>query len=107
MKKVFISTPMTDKPPEEIAQSFLRASEFLQPKGYTTFFSYDPDKLAEAEHNGVEFPYLYMLGISLTRMSQCEAAYFCKGWQESRGCRLEHDAAFDYGLDIFFEEEFT
>ena len=37
-------------------------------------------------------------------MSLCHAAYFCKGWENARGCRIEHDAAVAYGLDIIYED---
>ena len=36
-------------------------------------------------------------------MSLCHAAYFCKGWEKTRGCKIEHDAAVAYGLEIIYE----
>lgn len=38
----------------------------------------------------------FLVGIGL-----CHAAYFCKGWQETRGCRIEHNAAKAYGLATY------
>lgn len=32
------------------------------------------------------------------------AALKAKGWEQARGCRLEHDAAVAYGLDVIYEE---
>ena len=40
----------------------------------------------------------------LVSMSLCHAAYFCKGWENARGCRIEHETAEVYGLDIIYEE---
>lgn len=37
-------------------------------------------------------------------MSLCHAAYFCKGWENARGCRIEHDAAVAYGLEVLYED---
>ena len=37
-------------------------------------------------------------------MSLCHAAYFCKGWEDARGCRIEHDAAVAYGLEVLYED---
>lgn len=51
----------------------------------------------------VQIP-LCFLAKSLENMSLCHAAYFCKGWEQARGCRLEHDAAVAYGLDVIYEE---
>lgn len=31
-------------------------------------------------------------------------AYFCKGWENARGCRIEHDAAVAYGLEVLYED---
>lgn len=51
----------------------------------------------------VQIP-LSFLAKSLENMSLCHAAYFCKGWEQARGCRIEHDAAVAYGLTILYEE---
>lgn len=31
-------------------------------------------------------------------------SYFCKGWENARGCRIEHDAAVAYGLEVLYED---
>ena len=31
-------------------------------------------------------------------MSKCNAVYFCKGWENARGCRIEHETAKAYGF---------
>ena len=51
----------------------------------------------------VQIPICY-LAKSLENMSLCHAAYFCKGWENARGCKIEHDTAVAYGLDIIYEE---
>lgn len=28
----------------------------------------------------------------------------CKGWKNARGCKIEHDAAVAYGLEIIYED---
>ena len=48
---------------------------------------------------------LCFLAKSLENMSLCHAAYFCKGWEKARGCKIEPDAAVAYGLDILYEYE--
>lgn len=32
------------------------------------------------------------------------AALKAKGWEQARDCRLEHDAAIAYGLNVIYEE---
>ena len=107
MEKAFISTPMSDRSPEEIQESLRRAAEYLKKKGYTAASSYDPDGIYNAAKEGIKNPSLYMLGKSFVIMSDCDAVFFCRGWDHSRGCKLEFEAAFDYGLDIYHEEEFA
>ena len=53
---------------------------------------------------GVENIPLCFLAKSLENMSLCHAAFFCKGWESARGCKIEHEAAVAYGLDIIEEE---
>lgn len=36
-------------------------------------------------------------------MTLCHAVYFCKGWENARGCRIEHDIAVAYGLEALYE----
>lgn len=35
---------------------------------------------------------------------ECTTVYFCKGWEQTRGCRMEHDAAVAYGMEILYED---
>ena len=46
---------------------------------------------------------LWMLGKSIELLSQADVVYFCDGWEHARGCKIEHDAAVEYGLDIIYE----
>lgn len=106
--KAMLSQPMAGKTDEEIIATRNRAIEALTAKGYeivNTLFTdewYSTD--AMVARGVVQIP-LCFLAKSLENMSLCHAAYFCKGWENTRGCKLEHDAAKAYGLDIIYEEE--
>ena len=105
--KAMISQPMAGKTDEEIEATRGKAITALKEKGYdaeNTLFTgewYSDDIMKE--RGIVQIP-LYFLGNSLTSMSRCHAVYFCKGWENARGCKIEHDAAVAYGLDIIYEE---
>lgn len=43
---------------------------------------------------------LYCLGMSLQLLSAAEVAVFADGWEEARGCRIEHECALQYGIKI-------
>lgn len=107
MKKAMLSQPMAGKSDEEIALTREKAIQALKSMGFqvvNTLFTdewYSKEKMQE--RSVVQIP-LCFLAKSLENMSLCHAAYFCKGWENARGCRIEHEAAKAYGLDIIYEE---
>ena len=107
MRKAMLSQPMAGKTNEEIVATRERAISVLKEKGYeivnTLFTDEWYSKDAIAERGVVQIP-LCFLAKSLENMSRCHAAYFCKGWENARGCRIEHEVAEAYGLEIFYEE---
>lgn len=46
---------------------------------------------------------LWYLAQSLRVMSGADIAYFCKGWEEARGCKIEHLCALEYGIEVIEE----
>lgn len=107
MKKAMLSQPMAGKTNEEIIATRERAIKSLNKLGYeivNTLFTdewYSQEKMKE--RGVVQIP-LCFLAKSLENMSLCHAAYFCKGWEKARGCRIEHDTAVAYGLKVIYEE---
>ena len=107
MLKAMLSQPMADKTHEEIVETRERAIHALQERGYeivNTLFSDEWYSKEAMEARGVVQIPLCFLAKSLENMSLCHAAYFCKGWEQARGCRIEHEAAKAYGLKIIYEE---
>lgn len=47
---------------------------------------------------------LYYLGKSLELLATADVAFFCKGWPEYRGCRVEHTCAIEYGVETVIED---
>ena len=43
---------------------------------------------------------LWFLGKSLELLSEADYAFFCEGWDEARGCVIEHDCCQKYGIHI-------
>lgn len=106
--KAMLSQPMAGKSKSEIVATREKAIAALESAGYeivNTLFSdewYSEESMTE---RGVVNRPLCFLAKSLEHMSLCHAVYFCKGWENTRGCRLEHEAAKAYGLEIIYEEE--
>ena len=107
MKKAMLSQPMAGKTEQEIIETRGRAVKALQEAGYeivNTLFTDEWYSKESMETRGVVQIPLCFLAKSLENMSLCHAAYFCKGWENARGCRIEHEAAMAYGLKIIYEE---
>ena len=107
MKKAMLSQPMAGKTQEEITATREKAVAALKARGFeviNTLFTDEWYSKEKMEERGVVQIPLCFLAKSLENMSLCHAAYFCKGWEQARGCKIEHDAAVAYGLDIIYEE---
>ena len=100
MKKLFISQPMRGKTDEEILavreKAIASAERELGEKVEVieSFF-----QKADAETHP-----LWYLGKSLELLSTADVAYFAKGWEESRGCRIENTCAVEYGIELVIED---
>lgn len=101
MKKLFISQPMKGLTDEEILaerdRAMLSAAKRLGEPVLVldSFFQNAP---AEAKP-------LWYLGKSLQVLSEADVAYFAKGWNKVRGCKIEHLCADEYGIVILKEVE--
>lgn len=104
--KAMLSQPMAGKTEQEIIETREHAISALTEKGYeivNTLFTDEWYSKEAMEARGVVQIPLCFLAKSLENMSLCHAAYFCKGWEKARGCRIEHEAAKAYGLTIIYE----
>lgn len=101
MKKLFISQPMKGKTDEEILavrnKAIASAEKHLGEKVEVidSFFQSAP---ADAKP-------LWFLGKSIELLSNADVAYFAKGWDEARGCKIEHECALQYDIEII--EDYT
>ena len=105
--KAMLSQPMNGKTEEEIIATRNRAISFLQEKGYeivNTLFTDEWYSNESMKNRGVVQIPLCFLAKSLENMSLCHVVFFCKGWEDARGCRIEHEAAKAYGLEIIYEQ---
>lgn len=105
--KAMLSQPMAGKTDEEIVATREKAISVLEENGceiVNTLFTDEWYSKEKMEERGVVQIPLCFLAKSLENMSLCHVAYFCKGWEKARGCRIEHDAALAYGLTVIYEE---
>ena len=106
MKKVMISQPMANRTDEEIVavrDKFLQFAKDNELEVVNTLFTdewYSSEKMTE--RGVVQIP-LTFLAKSLENMANCHVVYFAKGWEYARGCKIEHDVALAYGLEVIYE----
>lgn len=95
MKKLFISQPMNGRTDEEILRERYAAvaeAEQIIGEPVTVLDSFFENAPSDAGP-------LWYIGQSILLLAFADAVYFCKGWQNARGCRIEHECAKEYGLD--------
>lgn len=96
MKKLFISQPMKGKPNEEIKkerEEAIRCAKEMMSDEVEVIDSFFENAPAEANP-------LWYLGESLKLLSTADVAYFATGWENARGCKIEHTCAQQYGINI-------
>ncbi len=96
--KIFISQPMKDLSEEEIRHNRMKAVKKIK-----SLYGDDAeiiDSFIEGEGNS-----LWFLGKSIELLSTADVAYFLKGWNKARGCRIEYMCASNYGIGAYFEED--
>ena len=101
MKKLFISQPMSGKADEEILAErkvAIKAAEELLREPVEVIDSFFQSAPADAKP-------LWFLGKSLELLAGADIAYFAKGWQEARGCKIENICAIEYGIAVI--EDYT
>lgn len=95
MKKIFISQPMKGKTDEEIISERERIIELCK-KEYGDIEIID-SFFENAPHDARP---LWFLAKSLELLSTADIAFFANGWKNYRGCKIEHECAKEYGIEI-------
>lgn len=94
--KAFISQPMKDKTDEEIKAERAKAIDSLKKK-----FGEDVEIIDSFfEGAPADAKPLWFLAKSLELLSTADVAYFCKGWETARGCKIENTCAIKYGIEV-------
>lgn len=103
VKNVFISVGMSGRSEVDIMDDIHRAESNIWHyfKGCVDFVV----TTHNYSSNGPEgCGSLWYLGGAIRKMDDCNACYFCKGWQNHRGCVIEHHICEAYGIEIIEEE---
>lgn len=93
-KKIYISLPISGRDIKKVEMECCLASTRIKEFGLKPVSPLDvsPD---------TESSYAEHIGRDITAMLGCDGALFLKGWDNSKGCALEMEAARIYGIRIF------
>lgn len=100
MKKLFISQPMNGKTDEEILsarEKAIKSAEKHAGEPVEVIDSFIQGAPADAKP-------LWYLGESLKLLADADIAYFVKGWEQARGCKIENECACEYGIELVIED---
>lgn len=96
MKKVFISVGMRGRQDEEVRKDIKRAIlKTVGLVGPNVRFVHNYECVAPDDAGQ-----LYYLGEAIKKLGDCDACYFCKGWQNHKGCLAEMEICKIYGIEI-------
>lgn len=101
MKKLFISQPMKGKSDEDILaerQKAIKSAEAKIGEAVEVIDSFFQEAPVDAKP-------LWYIGKSLELLASADIAYFAKGWQDARGCKIENTCAIEYGIPVI--EDYT
>lgn len=95
--KIYLSLPITGHNIDDVKKKAQSVAAMLRHKGNEVITPFDVSSDDTA-------PYALHMGKDIQALLECDAVYFCNGWNESKGCRLEHAAALVYEKKIFEQE---
>jgi len=102
-----ISQPMNGLTEEQITNAQNKFLEYAKKENLEPLNTYFKDEWYSNESMNsrgvVQIPMCF-LAKSIEKMSLCHKAYFAKGWENARGCKIEHEVALQYGMEIIYEE---
>lgn len=96
MKKIYVSGAIAHHDLEERKAVFAHAARYLSLKGYEVLNPFDnglPDDADWRDHMRAD---MFML-------LECDCIWMLRGWELSKGAKLELDVASSCGIEVLFE----
>ena len=94
--KCYISVPITGWDMKLVKTWIGQAKEELAKNGYVPVSPLDVSPCQYA-------PYSFHMGKDIEALLECDAVYFIRGWQTSKGCNAEFEVAKIYNKKLMFE----
>lgn len=95
-KKVYVSLPISGHDIKNVKERAERAAQYLRDKGYEPVTPFDVSQDENAS-------YSERMGKDINALLDCDAVFFLRGWEQSKGCRLERHAAMIYDKEMMHD----
>ena len=91
--KVFISMPMNGKTEEQIREEMeqIKKDFAFSDSEFIDSIIPDADKKSDLE----------CIAEAIKLLDTADAAFFAKGWENARGCRVEYAVCCNYGIEVY------
>ena len=103
MKRVMFSQPMANKTYAEICDTKYDTAEKLADKIKKTLRVEAFAIMNTTVPNHEEKTDIECFAESIGYLAKADLLVMCNGWENARGCKLEHDIAEAYGVPIMYE----
>lgn len=104
--KLFISQPMNGLTSKEILEERERIRKDVESRfsgNIELIDSFFGEAFAKNADNAANPP-VYYLGASIQKLANADIAWFGKGWDTARGCKIEHHVALAYNIPNIITE---
>lgn len=97
-KKIYISGAISHHDLSERKNAFEETARFCEACGFASVNPFD---------NGLPQPgdWREHMKADLKMLLECDAICMMDGWEQSKGCKLEHDVASSCGLTVYYESD--
>ena len=96
-KRIYISGPITGDP--DYLRKFKQAETELIYQGYTSIVN--PAKVNRLLPE--DFTHQEYMDVSIAQLRCCDAIYLLRGWEQSRGAKIEKEIAESEGKEIVYQ----
>ena len=106
--KFYVSLPMAYHQ-KSVRKRYDKAVEEIR-KEYPDALIYGPTNIDDFDENGLDpnaptHPWSWHLGEDIKDLLECDYIYLCKGYNDSKGCQVEHAVAKTMRMVIWYASD--
>lgn len=112
---IFISQPMTGYTEDEIYANRTKEINKIKHNNrwdtrgaifITSYINEESQKAVKDMFGGSNID-VVLLAISIRKLADADIIWMSSGWEESKGCKIEHTVAATYGIPIYYSDDYA